>query len=72
MIIYVDIDDTICYRTDKTNLDYATSLPHKERIEKINWFLNLKNLLTNFYIRINFSIMYHPSYFFSTETINFI
>jgi hypothetical protein len=45
MIIYVDIDDTICYRTDKTNLDYATSLPHKERIEKINALYNTGNTI---------------------------
>jgi hypothetical protein len=33
MIIYVDIDDTIC----KSNgLDYTTVTPYEERIEKIN------------------------------------
>ena len=38
MIIFVDIDDTICYyekkNTDKLN--YSTALPYKDRIEKIN------------------------------------
>lgn len=35
MIIYVDIDDTICYRNNKT-LDYQDSIPYLERICKIN------------------------------------
>ena len=36
MIIYVDIDDTICYRENKSDLDYSKSLPYTERISKIN------------------------------------
>ena len=38
MIIYVDIDDTICYYKEK-NLDakdYSLALPYKDRIEKLN------------------------------------
>jgi hypothetical protein len=35
MLIFVDIDDTICYRKD-TTLDYSKAFPYKERIEKIN------------------------------------
>jgi hypothetical protein len=35
MIIYVDIDDTICTNTDKY-LDYSTSLPIRNRIKRIN------------------------------------
>ena len=35
MIIFVDIDDTICYNDiDKTN--YSLAKPHAERINKIN------------------------------------
>jgi len=34
MIIYIDIDDTIC-NTNK-NLDYSKSIPIKESIEKAN------------------------------------
>jgi hypothetical protein len=40
MIIYVDIDDTICYRENKTNLDYEKSIPFKDRIKKINELYN--------------------------------
>ena len=38
MIIYVDIDDTICYYNinDKNNLDYTKAIPYNERIIKIN------------------------------------
>ncbi len=38
MIIFVDIDDTICYYEKKNadNLNYSTALPYKDRIEKIN------------------------------------
>jgi hypothetical protein len=35
MIIYVDIDDTICYRKGK-NLNYNESIPYLDRIKKIN------------------------------------
>jgi hypothetical protein len=36
MIIYIDIDDTICYREDDTELDYSKSKPIVEAIEKAN------------------------------------
>lgn len=38
MIIYVDIDDTICYhmQEDKDNLNYSNAIPFIERIKKIN------------------------------------
>ena len=36
MIIFVDIDETICYRTELSDLDYSKSFPFPERIEKIN------------------------------------
>lgn len=36
MIIYVDIDDTICYYNNTDKLDYRNAIPNKERIEKIN------------------------------------
>ena len=36
MIYYVDIDDTICIRSDHTDLNYENSKPIKERIEFIN------------------------------------
>tara|TARA_Y100000389_G_C16953918_1_gene267818 strand:+ start:105 stop:419 length:315 start_codon:yes stop_codon:yes gene_type:complete len=38
MIIYVDIDDTICYydNENKNILDYSKALPYRERIQKIN------------------------------------
>lgn len=39
MIIYVDIDDTICYRTDK-KLDYGTAKPYPKRIQYINTYYN--------------------------------
>ena len=44
MIIYVDIDDTICYR-NTSELDYRKSLPYKERIEKINKLFNEGNII---------------------------
>ena len=44
MIIYVDIDDTICYR-NTTELDYTKSLPYKERIEKINKLFDEGNII---------------------------
>lgn len=34
MVIYIDIDDTICHSPDKPN--YATSTPIKENIKKAN------------------------------------
>jgi len=37
MIIFVDIDDTICYYPiDIDNKDYNNALPYLERIKKIN------------------------------------
>ncbi len=45
MIIYVDIDDTICYRDDKSNLDYNLAKPYKERIEKINQLFDENNTI---------------------------
>jgi len=45
MIIYVDIDDTICYREDKSNLDYNLAKPYKERIEKINQLFDENNTI---------------------------
>ena len=38
MIIYVDIDDTICYyeKNDNSLKDYSKALPYIERINKIN------------------------------------
>ena len=37
MIIFVDIDDTICYYNgDKS--DYNNAIPYYERIKKINKF----------------------------------
>tara|TARA_R110002110_G_scaffold109819_2_gene273773 strand:+ start:838 stop:1146 length:309 start_codon:yes stop_codon:yes gene_type:complete len=36
MIIYVDIDETICYRENKDKLEYKKAKPYKDRIEKIN------------------------------------
>lgn len=36
MIIFVDIDETICSRNDVKNLDYSDSFPYPDRIDKIN------------------------------------
>jgi hydroxymethylpyrimidine pyrophosphatase-like HAD family hydrolase len=38
MIIYVDIDETICYYNGER--DYNIAIPHTERIEKINNLFN--------------------------------
>jgi hypothetical protein len=45
MIIFVDIDDTICYRANKNDLDYSKSLPYKNRIEKINKLYDKGNMI---------------------------
>ena len=45
MIIYVDLDDTICYRDDKSNLDYNLAKPYNERIEKINQLFDENNTI---------------------------
>ena len=36
MIIYVDIDDTICFYDQQYNLDYSKAIPYPDRIKKIN------------------------------------
>jgi hypothetical protein len=36
MLIYVDIDETICSRPAPAGLDYNQSTPYPERIERIN------------------------------------
>jgi vacuolar-type H+-ATPase subunit E/Vma4 len=43
MIIYIDIDDTICHSPDKPN--YTTSTPIKENIEKANKLYDEGNLI---------------------------
>ena len=43
MIIYVDIDDTICYLEEDRN--YATAKPIYERIAKINDLYNKGNTI---------------------------
>ena len=45
MIIYVDIDDTICYRDDKSNLNYSLAKPYNERIKKINNLYDKNNTI---------------------------
>lgn len=41
MIIYVDIDDTICHYENKNEiLDYSKAIPYPGRIEKINKLYN--------------------------------
>lgn len=48
MIIYVDIDDTICYYENnaiKTNMEYDKALPYKKRIEKINKLYDDGNII---------------------------
>ena len=44
MIIYVDIDETICYR-DCKGLDYDLSKPYTERIDKINKLYDEGNII---------------------------
>ena len=41
MIIYVDIDETICYY--EGNRDYKLALPYESRIKKINKLPKDKN-----------------------------
>ena len=36
MIIFVDMDETICHRKEEYKKDYEKSDPYPERIEKIN------------------------------------
>lgn len=36
MIIYVDVDDTICHRAQGDGLNYDNSKPYLDRIAKIN------------------------------------
>ena len=46
MIIFVDIDDTICYyKIDDDSKDYSKALPYKKRIEKINKLYNDRNTI---------------------------
>ena len=48
MIIFVDIDDTICYhnKNDKNELNYNNALPYSKRIDKINKLHDEGNLIT--------------------------
>ena len=39
MIIFVDIDDTICYYSEGNKGDYKLALPYSDRIHKINQIL---------------------------------
>ncbi len=43
MIIYIDIDETICVNSD--DRDYAKAIPLKDRIEKINKLHSLGNTI---------------------------
>ena len=45
MIIYVDIDDTICYYENNNDIDYSNAIPYTERIEKINKLFNEDNTI---------------------------
>ncbi len=46
MIIYVDIDDTICYYNDiNASLNYNNAIPYFDRIEKINKLYNEGNTI---------------------------
>lgn len=45
MVIYIDIDDTIC-RTDTTKgLDYSNAIPIKEAIDKANELYNKGHII---------------------------
>ena len=45
MIIFVDIDDTICYYTDGNKGDYKLALPYSDRIHKINQLYETGNTI---------------------------
>lgn len=45
MIIYVDIDNTICYPKTRDNLNYRESKPDNERIYKINQLYDQGNTI---------------------------
>ena len=48
MLIYVDIDDTICYLEDENQLndkDYSKAIPYPDRIQKINKLYDEKNTI---------------------------
>lgn len=45
MIIYVDIDDTICYYNGVNNLNYSDAIPNNDRINKINQLYNDGNTI---------------------------
>ena len=46
MIIYVDIDDTICYYKNGNTGDYTLALPHKEKIKLINKLYQRGHIIT--------------------------
>ena len=45
MIVYVDIDDTICRRPSNSDLDYSQAFPINERIHKINQLYDDGNMI---------------------------
>ena len=46
MIIYVDIDDTICYYDNSLNkMNYSEALPYYKRINKINKLYDENNII---------------------------
>lgn len=45
MIIYVDIDDTICYYENNNDNNYENAKPYIERIEKINKLFDEDNTI---------------------------
>ena len=46
MIIYVDIDDTICYYDNSNNkLNYKNAIPYPKRIQKVNKLYNEGNIV---------------------------
>lgn len=44
MLIYVDIDDTICFYKDKTD-NYSTAQPYHDRIKRINQLFEQGNTI---------------------------
>jgi hypothetical protein len=45
MIIFVDIDETICYYETSENTDYSLAKPYYDRINKINKLYNEGNTI---------------------------
>tara|TARA_Y100000748_G_scaffold293341_1_gene282804 strand:+ start:714 stop:1022 length:309 start_codon:yes stop_codon:yes gene_type:complete len=45
MKIYVDIDDTICFYSDSSKIDYSKAIPNKSNINKINKLYNDNNYI---------------------------